>query len=165
MHAVAMSASLVGWLVCAQFASVGYYWTFYYLFALIVAGRELTTDRIVAAHAATAARRRQAREQEPLRHDPRTRAVEGGRRGARHGCRADAPRRTSRRVLIDSRTAMNYVMAAPIQAALADDPRVRFYATSSDRRTTLPAIYPRRLPGHGADLAGARSARSVSTPT
>ncbi len=53
MHAVAMSASLVGWLVCAQFASVGYYWTFYYLFALIVAGRELTTDRIVAAHKAT----------------------------------------------------------------------------------------------------------------
>jgi O-antigen ligase len=53
MHAVAMSASLVGWIVCAQFASVGYYWTFYYLFALIVAGRELTTDRIVAAHKAT----------------------------------------------------------------------------------------------------------------
>ena len=54
MHAVAMSASLVGWIVCAQFASVGYYWTFYYLFALIVAGRELTTDRIVAAQEATA---------------------------------------------------------------------------------------------------------------
>ena len=58
MHAVAMSASLVGWLVCAQFASVGYYWTFYYLFALIVAGRELTTDRIVAAHKATRPARR-----------------------------------------------------------------------------------------------------------
>ena len=60
MHAVAMSASLVGWLVCAQFASVGYYWTFYYLFALIVAGRELTTDRIVAAHKATRPPRRPA---------------------------------------------------------------------------------------------------------
>lgn len=58
MHAVAMSASLVGWIVCAQFASVGYYWTFYYLFALIVAGRELTTDRIVAAHKATKPARR-----------------------------------------------------------------------------------------------------------
>ena len=49
-----------GWLVCAQFASVGYYWTFYYLFALIVAGRELTSDRVVAAsqgHAARAAAR------------------------------------------------------------------------------------------------------------
>ena len=58
MHAVAMSASLVGWIVCAQFASVGYYWTFYYLFALIVAGRELTNDRIVAAHKATSPVRR-----------------------------------------------------------------------------------------------------------
>jgi putative inorganic carbon (hco3(-)) transporter len=53
MHTAAMSASLVGWIVCAQFASVGYYWTFYYLFALIVAGRELTTDRIIAAHKAS----------------------------------------------------------------------------------------------------------------
>ena len=51
MHAVAMSAGLVGWLVCAQFASVGYYWTFYYLFALIVAGRELTGDRLAIASA------------------------------------------------------------------------------------------------------------------
>jgi hypothetical protein len=48
-----MSASLVGWLVCAQFASVGYYWTFYYLFALIVAGRELARDRAIAAYKAT----------------------------------------------------------------------------------------------------------------
>jgi O-antigen ligase len=53
VHSAAMSASLVGWIVCAQFASVGYYWTFYYLFALIVAGRELTRDRIIAAHKAT----------------------------------------------------------------------------------------------------------------
>ena len=53
MHTAAMSASLVGWIVCAQFASVGYYWTFYYLFALIVAARELTQDRIIAAHKAT----------------------------------------------------------------------------------------------------------------
>ncbi|HET7217919.1 MAG TPA: O-antigen ligase family protein, partial [Vicinamibacterales bacterium] len=54
MHSAALKASLIGWLVCAQFASVGYYWTFYYLFALIVAGREITQDRIVAAHKATA---------------------------------------------------------------------------------------------------------------
>jgi O-antigen ligase len=53
MHSVALSASLAGWIVCAQFASVGYYWTFYYLFALIVAGRELSVERIAAAHAAT----------------------------------------------------------------------------------------------------------------
>ena len=54
LHSAAMSAGLIGWLVCAQFASIGYYWTFYYLFALIVAARELTRDRIVAAHRATA---------------------------------------------------------------------------------------------------------------
>ena len=53
MHTCAMTASLVGWLVCAQFASVGYYWTFYYLFALIVAGRELARDRAIAAYKAT----------------------------------------------------------------------------------------------------------------
>jgi O-antigen ligase len=60
MHTCAMSASLVGWLVCAQFASVGYYWTFYYLFALIVAGRELARDRAIAAHKATRPERRVA---------------------------------------------------------------------------------------------------------
>jgi O-antigen ligase len=55
MHSVAMSASLVGWLVCAQFASIGYYWTFYYLFALIVAARELTSDRMFDATTQTVA--------------------------------------------------------------------------------------------------------------
>ena len=49
MHSAAMSAGFIGWLVCAQFASVGYYWTFYYLVALIVAARELTADRLTAA--------------------------------------------------------------------------------------------------------------------
>jgi O-antigen ligase len=52
MHVAAMWASLVGWFVCAQFASVGYYWTFYYMLALIVAARELTLDRFAAAHKA-----------------------------------------------------------------------------------------------------------------
>jgi CDP-glycerol glycerophosphotransferase (TagB/SpsB family) len=52
-----------------------------------------------------------------------------------------------RAVLIDSRTAMNYVMAAPIQAALSRDPRVRFYATSTDTASPLSAIYHRALPG------------------
>ncbi len=59
MHSVAMAACLVGWFVCAQFGSVAYYWTFYYVFALIVAGRELTKDRIIAAHAASGPAQRQ----------------------------------------------------------------------------------------------------------
>ena len=57
-------------------------------------------------------------------------------------------RREGRRsVLIDSRTAMNYVMVAPIQAALAEDPRVRFYATSTEAGADSSAIYARALPG------------------
>lgn len=57
-------------------------------------------------------------------------------------------RREGRRsVLIDSTTAMNYVMAAPIQAALAGDPRVRFYATSTAAGADIRAIYHQALPG------------------
>ena len=42
-------------------------------------------------------------------------------------------RRDGRRtILIDSRTSMNYVMAAPIHMALGVDPRVQFYATASE---------------------------------
>ena len=48
-HTVAMTAGLAGWFVCSLFASVAYNWTFYYLLALIVAGRELTRDRLVAS--------------------------------------------------------------------------------------------------------------------
>ena len=50
-HTVALSVALVGWFTCAMFASVAYSWTFYYLLALIVAARELTRDRLAAAHA------------------------------------------------------------------------------------------------------------------
>jgi hypothetical protein len=52
-----------------------------------------------------------------------------------------------RAVLIDSRTAMNYVMAAPIQALLASDPRVHFFATSSDAPSQAATVYRDALPG------------------
>jgi O-antigen ligase len=45
-HMLGLSAGLVGWFVCAMFASVAYNWTFYYLLALIVAARELARDRL-----------------------------------------------------------------------------------------------------------------------
>jgi O-antigen ligase len=45
-NAVGMTAGLVGWFVCSMFASVAYNWTFYYLFALIVAASQLTRDRL-----------------------------------------------------------------------------------------------------------------------
>jgi O-antigen ligase len=46
MHSVALSAALVGWFVCALFASVAYHWTFYYLLALATAPREYLRARI-----------------------------------------------------------------------------------------------------------------------
>jgi branched-subunit amino acid transport protein len=51
VHTVAMTTGLIGWFVCAQFASVAYSWTFYYLLALIVAARELVGDRLAAGSA------------------------------------------------------------------------------------------------------------------
>jgi O-antigen ligase len=45
-YSVGMTAGLVGWFVCSQFASVAYSWTFYYLLALIVAAREMTMVRL-----------------------------------------------------------------------------------------------------------------------
>ena len=48
-HTVGMTAGLVGWFVCALFASVAYNWTFYYVLALLVAARELTFDHVRVA--------------------------------------------------------------------------------------------------------------------
>lgn len=44
-HALALSAALVGWFVCALFASVAYHWTFYYLMALAVTPRDYLAAR------------------------------------------------------------------------------------------------------------------------
>jgi len=57
-------------------------------------------------------------------------------------------RRDGRRtVLIDSRTAMNYVMAAPLPTALAADPRIVFYATATETPGAIPAIHRAARPG------------------
>jgi len=40
-HSAAMCASLIGWFVCAFFASVAYNWTFYYLLVLAAAPRDI----------------------------------------------------------------------------------------------------------------------------
>jgi putative inorganic carbon (HCO3(-)) transporter len=45
----ALTAALVGWFVCAMFASVAYNWTFYYLLALAIAPREILAARVGAA--------------------------------------------------------------------------------------------------------------------
>ncbi len=69
MHTRAILAGLVGWFVCAFFASVAFNWTFYYILALAVGGREF-----VLAHGVP-------------RRAP---AVEGGRVGLDHVARAHA---------------------------------------------------------------------------
>ena len=48
-HTLGLTAGLVGWFVCALFASVAYNWTFYYVLALLVAARQLTFDQVRAA--------------------------------------------------------------------------------------------------------------------
>jgi O-antigen ligase len=47
-NSVGMTAGLVGWFACSMFASIAYNWTFYYLLGLIVAGCQLTRDRLAA---------------------------------------------------------------------------------------------------------------------
>jgi O-antigen ligase len=48
-HTLGLTAGLVGWFVCALFASVAYNWTFYYVLALLVAARQLAFDQVRAA--------------------------------------------------------------------------------------------------------------------
>lgn len=47
-HAAAMVACLVGWAVCAFFASVAFNWTFYYLLGLSVTARDIVRHRSAA---------------------------------------------------------------------------------------------------------------------
>ena len=54
-HSAAMIATLVGWFVCAQFASVAYNWTFYYLLALAATPREMLRGMLPSPRAARAA--------------------------------------------------------------------------------------------------------------
>jgi O-antigen ligase len=55
LNAKGMFAAMVGWTVCSLFASVAFNWTFYYVLALGVAGREILISRRAAAKAAEAA--------------------------------------------------------------------------------------------------------------
>jgi O-antigen ligase len=58
LHASALVPSLVGWFVCAIFASVAYNWTFYYLLGLSIVTRDLTRDALAARSVETASIRR-----------------------------------------------------------------------------------------------------------
>jgi hypothetical protein len=50
-------------------------------------------------------------------------------------------RRSTRQVLVDSRTPVNYEMVAPVVRAMAADPRVRFAFTASEEPDRLRDIY------------------------
>jgi len=52
-NAKGMIAAIVGWTICSLFASVAFNWTFYYVLALSVAGREIAAGRRVETEAAT----------------------------------------------------------------------------------------------------------------
>jgi putative inorganic carbon (hco3(-)) transporter len=56
VNARGMMAAIAGWTVCAFFASVAFNWTFYYVLALAVAGREIAKARRVAQPRAERAR-------------------------------------------------------------------------------------------------------------
>ena len=55
VNAKGMLAAMVGWTVCAFFASVAFNWTFYYVLALAAAGREIARSRRTAAEPNAAA--------------------------------------------------------------------------------------------------------------
>ncbi|HWQ00239.1 MAG TPA: O-antigen ligase family protein, partial [Vicinamibacterales bacterium] len=58
LFGVALVASLVGWLVAAMFASVAYYWTFYYLLAASAAMADLARREIAPRRRTSPAGRR-----------------------------------------------------------------------------------------------------------
>jgi O-antigen ligase len=53
-NAKGMIAAMVGWTICSMFASVAFNWTFYYVLALSVAGREILSAHRSAALEASA---------------------------------------------------------------------------------------------------------------
>ncbi|MGH9196246.1 MAG: CDP-glycerol glycerophosphotransferase family protein, partial [Acidimicrobiia bacterium] len=61
-----------------------------------------------------------------------------------------------RRVLVNSRTAMNYAVVAPIHRALAPDPRIEFYFTASESPQRMAETY--RDAGQGLSLVTAARA-------
>ncbi len=53
-HVAACVAAFAGWLVSAQFGSIGYYWTLYYVIALSVAAHEILVRRLAWARGGVA---------------------------------------------------------------------------------------------------------------
>jgi hypothetical protein len=61
--------------------------------------------------------------------------------------RAIARRSDRRRILVDSRTPVNYTMVSPVVRTMRGDPRVEFYFTASEEPGRLHEIYREAPPG------------------
>ena len=64
-----------------------------------------------------------------------------------HAGRAGGSGRGSRRILVDSRTPLNYEMVAPVVAAMRGDSRIEFAFTASEDPRRLREIYAHAAPG------------------
>jgi hypothetical protein len=64
-------------------------------------------------------------------------AIEALRRAGTRVCRPGRPRK----ILVDGRTPVNYVMVAPLHRAMGGDRRVEFYFTASEEPHRLRDIY------------------------
>ena len=135
-----MTAAIVGWTICALFASVAFNWTFYYVLALAVAGREIVASRRQAAAEAA----------------PTTAPRRGWSERTHDLLRLRASRAMKRRILIDARTPVHYTMFAPVHDAMAGDERVRFYFCASEEPSTAASIF--RDAGPNARLIGPAAA-------
>src|SRR5687767_13281478 len=67
--------------------------------------------------------------------------------------------REERRILVNARTSVNYVMVAPVHRALAADPRVRFSFIASEEPARAAAIF--RDAGPDAHIVGPLRAGSM----
>ena len=125
-HGAAMLACMTGW-SSAPVCVVAFNWTFYYLVGLAVAA---ATSR---AHGGVRLQGQGARR--PA--GSRLMLMKTLRRLDRTLSRSGA----SRRILVDSRTPVNYEMVAPVVRAMRVDPRIEFSFTASGEPQAIARIY------------------------
>ena len=140
INAKGMIAAMVGWTVCAFFASVAFNWTFYYVLALAVAGREIVASR----------RARGAGE--PRRRRPLPRCHEPADTGAQLSLR-----RRTRSWSTRARRCTTRCLRRSTRAMAADD-RVRFYFVASEEPAQAASIF--RDAGPDARLIGPARGRA-----
>ena len=156
-HSAATAAALVGWFVCALFASVAYNWTFYYLLALAAAPRDVLMARLVEARIPRRARAEAQRAIGGCQGMMR-RATSRGLETLRHIDSWMSRRDGRRRILVDARTPVNFRIFAPVYRASADRPSSpdllhgkRRTTPDRPRSTVRRATFPDHAGARGAD--------------